>query len=290
MYTFSPNTRAQSAQVNSNFSDLASGVGDLDQNKLELFRKEVISDFISDGVSMPTSVTLSATISSGIVYVNGKRISMPPTLKVFTASQDTYVDIKDDGTYVFVAVSNGATTGMTLTTNTDGSPALRVLKVVTSGTAITSVVQGAYDPLNNYIGSRFPIAAQNINFATLPAPKIGVITGATLGSTGNKPVTGVGFKPKLVKFTVMPTATAVSTMVGVGAMTESSQYLVTSSANTQSNTAARNATTSGCLGYLGAGATTLILYAQYVSMNTDGFTINVVTASSTFDVAYEAYP
>ena len=63
----------------------------------------------------------------------------------YTASKDTYVDIGTDGTVDYNEVANGA-----------ASPALsashiRVAKVVTNGSAITSVVQAGADSLSNPI-------------------------------------------------------------------------------------------------------------------------------------------
>lgn len=116
---------------------------------------------------------------------------------------------------------------------------------------------------------------------------IGSISGATLGTTGNKAITGVGFTPKLVRFKVVPSSSATAATEGTGAMTASSQYYAAST-STNTPTSSRNGSTSACIGWLGTGSTPLFL-AAYVSMNADGFTINVTTANSAFDVAYEAY-
>lgn len=43
-----------------------------------------------------------------------------------------------------------------------------------------------------------------------------------------------------------------------------------------------------CLGYIAGGSTSLTLAATYVSMNADGFTINV-SANNGNEVYYEAY-
>lgn len=116
--------------------------------------------------------------------------------------------------------------------------------------------------------------------------KIGVILGATLGSTGNKAVTGLGFKPKLVRFTVLPTASTAAILIGFGAMTETDQFYVT---GISSGTFGRNSSTSACIAWVNGGSSTPQLLAGYVSMDSDGFTINVTSSSSTFPVAYEAY-
>lgn len=116
--------------------------------------------------------------------------------------------------------------------------------------------------------------------------KMGVIPGATFGTTGNKAITGVGFMPKLVRFTMLPGAATTSSAIQAnGAMTTSSQYVATSYAST---TASRKvSSTTACIAY--TDASTSVMVAAYVSMDADGFTINVSVANSVFDIAYEAY-
>lgn len=119
---------------------------------------------------------------------------------------------------------------------------------------------------------------------------MGVISGATLGSTGNKAVTGVGFTPKLVRFTVLFPANATVAAGAFGAMTTSDQfYSAWSTQPSASNVAARNSSTSACIGWVPANTSTPSLLATYVSMDSDGFTINVTSAASNFSVAWEAY-
>jgi hypothetical protein len=91
-----------------------------------------------------------------VAYVNGKKVSPASTPHTYTASKDTYVDLKDDGTYAYVEVANGATSGMTLTTNSDGSNALRIAAVVTSGSAVTAVTQSLFDNLGNRVYNTSP--------------------------------------------------------------------------------------------------------------------------------------
>lgn len=117
---------------------------------------------------------------------------------------------------------------------------------------------------------------------------IGIISALdTLGTTGNKAITGVGFKPKLVKFYILPGANAGFATDGAGAMTETEQYVRATTGG--SSGSSRNSSTSGCIGWLSSGSTTWSLFASYVSMDDDGFTINVTTASTSWQVAWEAY-
>lgn len=117
---------------------------------------------------------------------------------------------------------------------------------------------------------------------------IGTISGATLGTTGNKAITGVGFTPKMVRFSSLPTSSTGATNTALGAMTASSQYVVLNATDTSTGRG-RYSSTSYCIGLVGPGSSTPFLLASYVSMDADGFTINVATASSAFDIAYECY-
>lgn len=115
---------------------------------------------------------------------------------------------------------------------------------------------------------------------------LGTISSSTLGTTGNKVISGVGFTPKLVRFSVLPgPATTSSAIDGHGAMTTSSQYFTTTYSG--GGNYRKVSETSYCIGW--TNNTSSQLLCSYVSMNADGFTINVALASSTFDVAFEAY-
>lgn len=117
--------------------------------------------------------------------------------------------------------------------------------------------------------------------------KIGSISGATFGSTGNKSITGVGFTPQAVVFLLMPTTIASNAIQSIGFMTSSAQA---ASGTAASNAAApfRWSSTARCIGWGSPGASAVAMDASYVSMDSDGFTINVNTAANNFDVAYLA--
>lgn len=114
--------------------------------------------------------------------------------------------------------------------------------------------------------------------------KIGVIPGSTFGSTGNKAITGVGFRPKLVRFTVLNSAGTGGFNPGFGAMDESGNQFT----SIFSSNPTRNGLTTRCIGWMTTSSTPAMA-ASYVSMDSDGFTINVNTPNNAFDVAYEAY-
>lgn len=95
-------------------------------------------DHVVSGLVIPTSGTLAATASAGVAYVLGRRVVKAAQAHTYTASKDTYVDL-DNTLYTYVAVTNGAG-APALTAN-----AIRIAKVVTSASAVTSVVQTGVD-------------------------------------------------------------------------------------------------------------------------------------------------
>lgn len=97
------------------------------------YRDEAFNDFTFSGMLPATDVTLTSDISAGISYVNGVRIQNTAQSHTYTASKDTYVYINAGGNYDFQEVANGASAPSTPTND------LLLAKVVTSGTAITSV-------------------------------------------------------------------------------------------------------------------------------------------------------
>lgn len=117
---------------------------------------------------------------------------------------------------------------------------------------------------------------------------IGSVPASTFSSTGVKSITGVGFTPKLVRFTIMPTANTAVSVAGSGGMTSASQFWTFTSSLT--GNWARESGTTACIVARSPGTNTPLFTAVYSAMGADGFSINVTTASgSAWDVAYEAY-
>lgn len=128
------------------------GITDGNATLLQM-RSDTIGNFVYSGGVVAQTSGLTGSISNIVYYIAGVRYtksSIPNN--TFTASQDTYVDIDTSGVLHFVAVTNGATSGMTLTANS-----VRIAKVVTNGSAITSVIQLGWDPLYNPIYSSGPV-------------------------------------------------------------------------------------------------------------------------------------
>lgn len=120
--------------------------------------------------------------------------------------------------------------------------------------------------------------------------KVGFISTTTLGTTGNRSVTGVGFKPKMVKFNVLKSSGTGAIWTGYGTMDEAGTQWTQSGARYGGGGANEQSyfSKSNCISSLNFSPTPELL-AAFTSMDTDGFTINVSTASSTYEVAYEAY-
>lgn len=98
-------------------------------------------------------VNRNASMTTGIVYINGRRISITSvTGRTFTASKDTYVDVLDNldgtGTLVYTEVANGVASPAL------ASNSLRIAIVITGASAIaatTGIIQVGLDSLNNQI-------------------------------------------------------------------------------------------------------------------------------------------
>lgn len=108
-----------------------------------------------------------------------------------------------------------------------------------------------------------------------------------ISTTGNKTVSGLPFKPSVVEFTPLYTT---QTAVGFssGGMTETDQWATTTS-GTISNVV-RGSATNRCIWVVSAAAGATLVAGERVSINDDGFTINITSAeASSTQVAWRAY-
>jgi hypothetical protein len=126
---------------------------------------ETIANFVASGCVWGVSATLTTSMTAGIIYVNGNRVSVLNVAgKLFTASQDTYVDVDYLGNIYYLPVSNNAA-APALTGN-----AVRVAIIVTGASAVSSVNQVGFDSLGNMIYRTkrlaMSLAADNIGGAT----------------------------------------------------------------------------------------------------------------------------
>lgn len=106
-------------------------------------------------------------------------------------------------------------------------------------------------------------------------------------TTGNQSVTGVGFRPSVVFFQLtIQTATGdanANNPYGFGVMTQNDQWaLGVKSQNTSDPTnTSRSFANNRCILLPSTTADSVVHAASYVSMDTDGFTVNVNTAQGT---------
>lgn len=106
-------------------------------------------------------------------------------------------------------------------------------------------------------------------------------------STGNQAITGVGFQPKIVFF--LPTNATVDGVsahahwgFGVGISSSDRRCMTVTDEDAQGTTdTARETHTSHCIIHNVSGSTTPEYEADFVSLDADGFTINVTTAPGT---------
>jgi len=120
--------------------------GKLKTTSLDDFFKpsEVIGqNFVASGGIVTAVGGLQASFTAAVVYVNGLRYTVPlVTARTYTASKDTYVDVLISGGVASIVYTEAANGG--------ANPALaansvRIARVVTSGAAVTSVVQNQPD-------------------------------------------------------------------------------------------------------------------------------------------------
>lgn len=99
------------------------------------------ANFIKSGLIPPVSGTLSTTITAGVIYYNGNEYSINSDGgHAYVASNDCYVDVNPvTGTYTYNTVVNNAS-APALTAS-----CLRIAKVVTNGTTVTTVTQTGVD-------------------------------------------------------------------------------------------------------------------------------------------------
>jgi hypothetical protein len=119
--------------------------------------------------------------------------------------------------------------------------------------------------------------------------KVGV-TGWDVTTTGNKSVTGLDFQPRLVKFTIGRHSSADS-FFSCGAMDEDGgQYYVALDHDASANDGGTTSGSDACLAVVNLTGGTLDLKGAFVSMNADGFTVNISNAAVGINnIFYEAY-
>lgn len=137
------------------------------------------NSFVASGGIIAISAGLTGTFSNIVYYIGGLRYTKTGVAnKVYTASKDTYVDIGTDGVVDYTEVANDT-----------AAPALaashiRLAKVVTSGAAITSIVQ---NPFSDGIGNAIRNTGSSSTGSLLIPVKFLVTRASTAVTIANTP-------------------------------------------------------------------------------------------------------
>lgn len=189
----------------------------------KLTTADVIPDQLISGL-LPAAGVLANTISAGVAYVQGARVSVPLTNKTWTANRDTYVDLSSAGVYTYVEVANGA-----------GVPAvtalhMRVAKVV-SGASTLGAITMLKAPVTSYgTGSGANIyGANNTLLGKALAPIATTAYGNTIVGDTQCAALSTGYENVVIGATTPVLNTGYQNVVigkGAGAALTTSQYNV----------------------------------------------------------------
>jgi len=147
------------SQINAGSVTAAALVSSINPNTL---LHDTMQPFVQSGCVWSQTSGLVGTMSSGVAYIANSSAMYRVSISgigsyTFTASKDTYIDIDYNGNVYYSAVSNGGTSPA-LTANS-----IRIAKVVTGASAISSIVQTGLDAVTttgqlNYIYNTNPYA------------------------------------------------------------------------------------------------------------------------------------
>lgn len=185
-----------------------------DDANAKKFRDEANVSFVASGCIWSALTGLNGAMTTGVVYSPDGSRNEPAAVasKTFTASKDTYVDIATNGSVSYDAVANGAT-APALTTDY-----VRIAKVVTDGSGITSVVQTGVDSLRNTIRPSGPVGPTQLSTS---ANLLAITKITSTYNTGNTTATTV-LPGTSTTVTVPPGGRSVKVSFNVGDITNSS--------------------------------------------------------------------
>src|ERR1035437_2934969 len=171
----------------------------------QLRYSENFANYVDSGCTWASVSGLNGTMTGGTIYVNGYRVIVSGVgTNAFTLSNDTYIDIDYLGNVYYTGVANNAT-APSLTANS-----IRVAKVVTNGTVITTVTQTGVGSNNVQI---YPSNPEGYGNWIAWTPNL-TFTGG--GSIGNGVVSGrytqIG---KTVHFTMLFTLGSTTSFAGL---------------------------------------------------------------------------
>ena len=128
---------------------------------------------------------------------------------------------------------------------------------------------------------------KTISSSTNTFPKFVEIGSFTCpASTGDRAVTGVGFVPRVIEFHVGVAPNTTRLGFNEGAMNSSTQWVNSTSGS--SGTVSRNRDTTHCLGWTNIDGSWYI-QASYVSLDSDGFTVNFNAVNTGGTIFWKAF-
>lgn len=150
---------------------------------LHQYFDESFADYVLSGGSITQATGLIASISSGVAYINGRRLPFNAMSKTLTASKDTYIDlVETDGSNIatvsYTELASGATGSAPV------SNGLHIGMVQTHTASITRTVQSGIDVLGNPLKQSNPVFAlgnysKNVNFIPRSVANSGTAGGTT---------------------------------------------------------------------------------------------------------------
>ena len=137
--------------------------------KMEARPSEYLADFVYSGCVVTVTSGLGWSMTTGVVYIGGKRLTVSSATGTVTASKDTYFDVLDNGDGTGVLVNTG---GNIVTTNT-ASPTLAAssirIAIVVAGASITSINQGSTTAVAPVISSTVLMFTDSLGNIIYPA-------------------------------------------------------------------------------------------------------------------------
>lgn len=242
----------------------------------------VIYDLDSDTMMLQTPVAKQQVSQDGAEIYGADAGASDTYAATLSPAPTAY-----SGGQVYRIYCNTANTGAA-TLNINGLGAKDIRKngsaaLETGDILAGQIIEVVYDAVAGYFQLISPIA-------TTPKVKVGSFS---LSAAGALAVTGVGFKPKLVYFFSVrgPSSGADQALnVMIGAANSSTSEAVSEGYVSDTAGAATGGvtTTASIIIRAGASATTITEQADFTSMDTDGFTLNVSTFTSARDILYVA--
>lgn len=118
------------------------------------------ADYIKSGGAITQATGLIASVSSGVSYINGRRLTFNAFSKTLTASKDTYFDlVETDGSNIatvsYTELSSGATGSAPV------SNGMHLGMVRSNASVLATIYQSGYDTLGNLLKPVDPLDFEN---------------------------------------------------------------------------------------------------------------------------------